>query len=118
FADECTITVFHATWRKAVPHESSKGPELRLNEAPETRLEVEAELGSQRPGSDVVRAAEGGEEVIECDLVGQIDRRQTKAPFVAIAAEEIIVSDGKIKKAAWGHGRRILVVVHGSTSGN
>src|ERR1019366_5969097 len=55
---------------------------------------------------------------IECDLVGQIDRRQTKAPFVAIAAEEIIVSDGKIKKAAWGDARRIVIVVLGSRSGN
>ena len=74
-------------------------------------LEMEAELGRQRTRRDVVRAAEGGEEVVERVLVGDVDGSQLETHFVLIAAEEVVMPDGNVEKASRRNARRVLVVV-------
>ena len=56
-------------------------------------LEVETDFSRDRPRRDVVRAAERREEVVEGVVVGQVDHGHAGAPFVAVAAEEVVVSD-------------------------
>jgi len=57
-------------------------------------LKVEAELHGHGSRCDVVRAAEGGNKVIERFLVGQIDDRKLEAPLTFVAVEEVIVTHG------------------------
>jgi hypothetical protein len=53
-------------------------------------LEVETYFSGQSPRRDVVRAAEGGEEVVQRVFVGDVYGCQTKAPFTLVAIEEIV----------------------------
>src|ERR1700722_4596740 len=76
-------------------------------------LEVEPELRCQSPRRHVVGAAESGEEVVECVFVGYVDGRQLQAHFIFISVEQVVVSDGDIKKTSTRNARRILVVVLG-----
>ncbi len=77
-------------------------------------LEVEADLGRQGARCYVVRAAEGGEEVVQGVLVGDVDGGEAQAPAaVLFAAEEVVLSDGEIEEVAWSDARRVLVVVLG-----
>ena len=52
-------------------------------------LKMESDFGRQGAGRYVMRAAEGGEEVIERVLVGKVDADKTQAPLVPVAAEEV-----------------------------
>ena len=61
------------------------------------RLEVEAELYGFGARGDEVRAAEGGEEVVESVFVGQVDDGEAEAPLVAVAIEQVVVADGQIE---------------------
>src|SRR5277367_14242 len=81
-------------------------------------LKVEAYLSRQGARCDVVRAAEGGEEVIESVLVGDVDACEAEAPFVFIAIEEIVLADGEIEEAALLNAWRVLVVVLSARSRN
>ena len=55
---------------------------------------METEFDGFRAGGDEVRAAEGGEEVVQSFLVGQVDDGEAQAPFVAVTIEEVVVADG------------------------
>src|SRR5271154_6640839 len=79
---------------------------------------MEAYLGRQGARCDVVRAAEGGEEVIESVLVGDVDACETEAPFVFIAIEEIVLADRGVEEAALLNAWRVLVVVLSTRSRN
>ena len=79
-----------------------------------TALEVEANFSGQRSRRDVVGSAKGGEEIVECHFIGDVDDREASAPTVAVAMEEIVVADGKIEQVAWGNARRIVVIVFGA----
>ena len=61
------------------------------------RLEVEAELYGFGARGDEVRAAEGGEEVVESVFVGQVDDGEAEASLVAVAIEQVVVADGQIE---------------------
>src|ERR1700723_3366743 len=74
-------------------------------------LEMEAYLGRQGARRNVVRATEGGEEVIECVFVGDVDASEAEAPFVFIAIEEIVLADGEIEEAALLNAGRMMVVI-------
>ena len=50
-------------------------------------LEVETDLSRNCPRRNVVRAAEGGKEVVEREVIGQVNYLQACAPLVAIPAE-------------------------------
>ena len=58
-----------------------------------------------------MRSAERAQEVVKRLFVGQVDYRKTKAPFVTIAMEQIVVADGEVEQVARRNARRILVVV-------
>ena len=81
-------------------------------------LEVETYLSRHSARCDVVRAAEGGEEVVQRVLVGDVHGRQAQAPLVLVAVEEIVLADRRIEEAALLNARRILVVVLGARGGN
>ena len=61
-------------------------------------LEVEADLAGYGTRRDVVRAAEGREEVVEHVIVRQVDYGEAHTPFVPIAVEQIVVADGEVKQ--------------------
>ncbi len=61
---------------------------------------VEAEFDGFGAGGYEVGAAEGGEEVVEGFLVGQVDDGEAKAPLVAVPVEEVVVADGEVEEIA------------------
>ena len=67
--------------------------------------------GSRR---HVVRAAKGGQEVVERFLVCQIDDREARAPFVPIAVKQVVVPDRQVEEVARCDARRIVVIVLGA----
>ena len=81
-------------------------------------LEVEAYFGRQSARCDVVRAAEGGEEVVEGVFVGDVYACETETPFVLVAVEEIVFADGGIEEAALLNAGRMLVVIFGARCGD
>ena len=74
-------------------------------------LEVKSDLSRQCARRDVVRAAEGRKEVVECVLVGQVDRCELETDLVLVAAEQVVMSDGNVEKASRRDTRWVLVVV-------
>src|SRR5271156_2650570 len=82
------------------------------------RLEVETDLRGQGARRDVVRAAEGGEEIVNRFFVADVNGGQAETPLVAVATEKIVVADGQIEQVACGDAWWIVIVVLGSGSGN
>ena len=78
---------------------------------PDLTLKVEAQLHRLRPRRHVVRAAEGGKEVVERHFVGQVDDREAQAPFVAITVEQVVVANGNIKQVSWSDALWVVVVI-------
>ena len=78
---------------------------------PRAGLEVEADLRRQRSRCDVMRTAEGRKEVVERVFVGDVYAGQSKAPFVLIAIEEVVLADRRIKQASLLNAWRVFVVV-------
>lgn len=64
-----------------------------------------------------MRAAEGGKKVIERLFIGEIDDREARANPVSISTEQVVMSNGYVKKAARCNTWRIVVVVFSSGSG-
>ena len=58
-----------------------------------------------------MRAAEGGEEIIEGHFVGEIDGGEAKTPLVTVAAKEIVLADGNVEEIARSDARRIGVAI-------
>jgi len=56
------------------------------------KLEVEPEFRGDGPGRDVMSPAEGGKEVVERIFVGQVDKRKLRAPFVFVAAKQVVMA--------------------------
>jgi hypothetical protein len=61
---------------------------------------MKSELCGQGPGGYVVRAAEGGQEVVESVLVEDVDAGQSQAPFVLVAVEKVVLTDGGVEEIA------------------
>ena len=76
--------------------------------------EVEAHLRRQGARRDVVGSAKCGKEVVKRHFVGHIDSRQTQAPFVAVRAKQVVISQAEIKQIAGGDSRWIVIVVRSS----
>jgi hypothetical protein len=74
-------------------------------------LEVEAEFDRFCSWRHVVRAAEGGKVIVQSGLVGQIDDRETQAPTVAIATEQIVLANRDVEQTAGSDALRIVIVV-------
>jgi hypothetical protein len=78
----------------ARPFSSTETVDLELS------LEVEAEFGGVGSRCHEVRAAEGGQEVVERGLVGQIDDREAQAPLVMVGMEQIVVAYAGVEQIA------------------
>ena len=74
----------------------------------ETKL---ACYGSRR---NVVRSTEGGEKVIECVIVGEIDERNLSTPLVTIALEQIVITNRQIEQVTRSNSWWIVIVVLGT----
>src|ERR1700733_3165952 len=81
-------------------------------------LEVEAYFGVQGTWGQVVRAAEGGEKVVEGVFVGDVDAGETQAPLVFVACEEVVYADGGVEDVAGGDAGWVLVVILGVGGGD
>ena len=79
-------------------------------------LEVEAEFGRVRPRRHKMRSAERGKKIVERRLVGQVDGRESQAPFVVIATEQVVVAHAQIKQVPRRDARRVVIVVCRSRS--
>ena len=72
---------------------------------------MEADLCRHGTRRYVVRAAEGGEEVVECVFVSDVDGGEAKAPLVAVTLEEVFLTDGEVEEAPFRNARRMMIVV-------
>lgn len=72
---------------------------------------MESKFGCQGARRYIVRAAEGGEEVVQSVFVGQIDNRELRAPLVSFAVEQVIVAQGEIEQTARLDALRIVIVI-------
>src|SRR5579872_2786007 len=72
---------------------------------------MEAQLRRVCPWRDIVRPAEGGEEVIQRLAIGQVDYGEAQAPFITVAAEQVVLADAGVEQVAGGDSLRIVVVV-------
>ncbi len=84
----------------------------------EHRLKVKPELSRQRARRYVMRATEGGQEVIQHIIVGDIDGGELKTPLVAVAVENVVVTHGDIEEISRCDTRWIVIVVLGSIRWN
>ena len=80
---------------------------------PRKRLEVEADICRYRSRRDVVRSAERGQEIVEDIVVGQVYDGQTRAPFVPVAVEHVVIAQSDIKQIALPDALRIVVIIFG-----
>lgn len=78
-------------------------------------LEVETDGASDCARRDVMRAAEGGKEVVEREVVGQVDHFHASAELVAIVmeVEDVVVAKGQIEQAPRSNARWMTIVVLG-----
>lgn len=58
-----------------------------------------------------MRAAERGEEVVQCRLVRQVQNVEAELPLHAISGEQVVEADAGIKQMTRRDPRRILVVI-------
>jgi len=57
-------------------------------------LKVKAQLCRVRARRHIVRSAERRKEVVQGFLVGDVDRRQSQAPAIPVALEQVVVANG------------------------
>src|ERR1019366_3780364 len=120
------LGMFQPSWRKPVLHicSTGQGPTRfqvvvpgRSEEGPPRqdgyRLEVEAQFHRLRARGDIVCPAARGQEVVKRGLVHHVDDGHTRAPFVPVAMEEVVLAQGEIKEVARLDPLRIVVVVFG-----
>ena len=84
-------------------------------------LEVVGDLGGDGAGGYVVSAGEGGEEVVQGVLVGEVDdgdggRESVLVGFLAV--EEVVFAEGEVEEVAGGDAGRIVIVVLGVGGGD
>ena len=72
---------------------------------------MKAELDGFRTWRHIVRAAEGGQEIVQSSLVGQVDDRKAKTPLVAIIIEQVVVAYRNVEQIARLNTRRVLVII-------
>ena len=87
---------------------------VRISDA----LEVEPNLRRHRPWRHIVRSAERRQEVVQRVFVRDVHRRQPQTPLVAIAAQQVVLSQRCVEEIPWRNARRILVVVLRARRGN
>ena len=78
------------------------------------QLEVESDLPRDCAWRHVMRAAKGGQKVIERIIVREVDYRDLCTPFVFIAMEDVVMPDGEIEEMTRCNPGRIVIVVFGT----
>ena len=58
-----------------------------------------------------MRAAEGGQEIVERLLVGDVDGGQLQAPFVFVVMEHVVFAHADVEQVSRGDARGVVVVV-------
>ena len=79
---------------------------------------MEADLCRHGTRRYVVRAAEGGEEVVECVFVGDVDGGEAEAPLVAVTLEEVFLTDRGVEEATRVDALWVFVVISSVGSRN
>src|SRR5882757_3144599 len=75
---------------------------------------MKPQFRGHRARRDVVRSAEGREEVVEGSFVGDIDGRELEAPFIFVVVEQIVVAEADVEEIAGSDAGRVVVVVLGA----
>lgn len=81
-------------------------------------LEVERYFACQGARGYVVRAAEGGEEVVKRVLVGDVHSSQVEVDLVVIRPEDVAFAGRDVEEVTRCDARRVMVVVAGARSGD
>lgn len=58
-------------------------------------------------GSNEVCSAKCGEEVVECDLIGQVEGGAGHVGFVLVSAEDVVPSSAECIQVAWERQREM-----------
>ena len=58
-----------------------------------------------------MRAAEGGQEVIECIVVREIGNRHLRAPFIPVAFKKIVHPHRNVKEMPSSNALRVVIVI-------
>ena len=74
-------------------------------------LEVEAELRCHRPRRYIMRAAEGGQEVVQRVVVRQVDKLHLRTPSIPVALEDIVVPNREVEEATVRDAWWVLIVI-------
>src|SRR5580698_7232153 len=75
------------------------------------QLEVESYFSGHGARRNVMRAAEGGEEIVEHVIVREVHRGELQADFVLVAVQQVVFSDGGVEEMARRDARRVVVVI-------
>ena len=72
---------------------------------------MKAWFGRVGPRRKKVRPAESGQEIIERNLIGDIDRGHAQAPLVLVAMKKIVISHRKVEQVPRRNAGRIVIVI-------
>jgi hypothetical protein len=78
---------------------------------------VKAKLGRVGTRRQKVRAAERRQEIIKRNLIGDVNRSHTEAPF-AVAAKNIVIANRDVEQVARRDPGRIVIVILGARCRN
>jgi len=81
-------------------------------------LEVHGDFGGQSSRSYVVGSAEGGEEVVERVVIGDVDRCKVEVEFVVVGVEDVFLPQGGVKEVARGDALWVVIVIAGVGRGD
>src|ERR1700722_8960114 len=82
------------------------------------QLKVQCDLCSHGARSYIVRAAEGGEEVIQSVLVRDVYGCKVEVDLVVLPMEDVVFADGGVEQVARSDAGRIMVVILPARCGN
>jgi hypothetical protein len=72
---------------------------------------MKSELRRHRARNHIVRAAEGGEEVIESIIVRDVNKGQLTTPLVLVTVKEVVISYRKVEQVSGPDAGWIVIVV-------
>jgi len=79
---------------------------------------MKTQLRSEGAWCHVVGSAEGGQEIVKSDLVGEIDGSQLKADLVLVTVENVVMSYRQVEEMTWSDAVGIVIGVVGAGFGD
>ena len=79
---------------------------------------MKTQLRSVGAWCHVVGSAEGGEEIVKSDLVGEIDGSELKADLVLVTVENVVMSYRQVEEMTWSDSVGIVIGVVGAGFGD